>query len=108
MEEVAVESFAWPEQVATPLPKVMKKEPVASRVPRKRPRIASESPAPSCSGRPPLKSRFIRDEPRFRHMFALRKLTKEFGYEDTPELRDVITLCNGRVPLAVSHLMDGQ
>lgn len=45
----------------------------------------------------PVKSQLIVTEPRFRYPNALTKM-KEMGFDDTPQLRDMIMREKGRVP----------
>lgn len=42
-------------------------------------------------------------EPRFRYIASLRKLA-DMGYADTPDLRDLITSCQGQVPLVLNQV----
>lgn len=50
-----------------------------------------------------LKSKFVIEESRFRHTAALNKL-KEMGFDDCPELRELITKWNGNLSYAIREI----
>lgn len=82
-------------------PKVAAPTPAAKRS-RRSPRPVATSTAASSSGAggsAPPRSKLIQQEPRFRYGRALTKF-KEWGYEDTQQLRDILVRCQGNVQYA--------
>jgi len=97
---------------APPTPAVRRRRSPRSRSPRPTPLPATtDNPASSNGAAGPdiiaeenkPRSRYIQTEKRFRYMRQLRKF-EEMGFRDSPELRNILTRCQGNISAACREL----